>query len=161
MFLFAFYNLFFLISHKNSLSSDLRRNGYRHPLRSKEENIFGDLLYASVKSVNRAAHKVENSVNRLLIERGKIDDDLFSHFEVIDEQLHVLVGARRVDNYTATLTDGRLRVTRHLRSGRGLARENSSPVLHIRTLCLIVSEIPFVHMLFLYYAFCIVDSRKA
>ena len=153
---------FFLISHKNSLSSDLRRNGYRHPLRSKEKNIFGDLLYASVKSVNRAAHKVENSVHRLLIERGKINDDLFSHFEVIDEQLHVLVGARRIDYDAARLSvGGRLRIARHLRSGRGLARENSSPVLHIRTLCLIVSEIPFVHMLFLYYAFCIVDSRKA
>lgn len=161
MFLFAFYNLFFLISHKNSLSSDLRRDCYRHSLRSKEENIFGYLLYASVKSVNRAAHKVENSVNRLLIERGKIDDDLFSHFEVIDEQLHVLVGARRVDNYTAALTDGRLRVTRHLRSGRGLARENSSPVLHIRALRLIVSKISFVHIFTHIVPSGTVDSHKA
>ena len=143
-------DFFFVTVHKVLSASDLRRNRDSHPLRRKEEDVFCDLLNTAVKSVNRAAHKIENPVHRLLIERGKIDNHLFSHFEVVDEQLHVLVGSRRVDNHAAALTDGRLRVTRHLTDGRGLtlAREDSSASLHIRALRLFVSEIPFVHMLY-------------
>ena len=58
-----------VFGHKNSLASDLRRNGYGHPLRSKQEYIFRDLLNTAVERVNRAAHKVEDSIHGLLIER--------------------------------------------------------------------------------------------
>ena len=63
-----------------------------------------------------------------MIDYYKDADDI----EVVDEQLHVLVSARRIDNDAAALSVALLRITRHLSDGCLLsAREDSCPPLHI------------------------------